>query len=127
RQRQFVSDASHELRSPVTTIRAQLEVALNYAERADWPDVARRALAEEARLEALVTDLLLLASTDEQRDLGGRAAVDVDALVVERHHGTITVDDAPMGGARFLVTLPALAQNEPSPTSAAFAHDVRQT
>ena len=51
RQRQFVSDASHELRSPVTAIRADLEVALAEGERADWPAVATAVLAEESRLE----------------------------------------------------------------------------
>ncbi len=40
RQRQFVSDASHELRSPVSVIRTQLEVALRRNEP-DWPAVAR--------------------------------------------------------------------------------------
>jgi signal transduction histidine kinase len=80
RQRQFVSDASHELRSPVATIRAQLEVALAHPEDADWPAVARRVLGEEARLETLVSDLLLLASTDEQRELHGAVDVDVGDL-----------------------------------------------
>ncbi|HEY7071863.1 MAG TPA: HAMP domain-containing sensor histidine kinase [Acidimicrobiales bacterium] len=65
RQRQFVSDASHELRSPVTAIRADLEVALTEGERADWPAVATAVLAEESRLEALLADLLILASGDE--------------------------------------------------------------
>jgi signal transduction histidine kinase len=84
RQREFVSDASHELRSPVAAIRAQLEVALAEGDNADWPVVARKALGEEARLEALVSDLLLLASSDEQRDLTndiGAVDVDVAALV----------------------------------------------
>ena len=83
RQRQFVSDASHELRSPVTTIRTQLEVALADPEHADWPTVAQRALTEEARLEALVADLLLLASTDEQRELVRATSVDLEAMVQE--------------------------------------------
>jgi signal transduction histidine kinase len=65
RQRQFVSDASHELRSPVTAIRADLEVALTEGERADWPAVATAVLAEESRLEALLADLLILAASDE--------------------------------------------------------------
>src|SRR5581483_10923706 len=86
RQREFVSDASHELRSPVAAIRTQLEVALAEGDAADWPGVARKALAEEARLEALVSDLLLLASSDEQSDpaVGNGATdgdVDVGALV----------------------------------------------
>ena len=65
RQRQFVSDASHELRSPVAAIRTSLEVARRSSDRADWPAVADTALAEESRLEALLDDLLLLAAQDE--------------------------------------------------------------
>ena len=65
RQRQFVSDASHELRSPVTAIRADLEVALAEGDGADWPGVATAVLSEESRLEALLADLLILAAGDE--------------------------------------------------------------
>jgi len=83
RQRQFVSDASHELRSPVATIRAQLEVALANPDDADWPEVARRVLGEEARLETLVSDLLLLASTDEQHELRGAVDLDLGRLARE--------------------------------------------
>lgn len=65
RQRQFVADASHELRSPVAAIRTGLEVARRKADRANWPAVADTALAEESKLEALLDDLLLLARHDE--------------------------------------------------------------
>ena len=43
KQRQFVSDASHELRSPIASIRTNLEVALRNPDRTDWPAVAQRA------------------------------------------------------------------------------------
>jgi signal transduction histidine kinase len=46
RQREFVSDASHELRSPIASMRAELEVALAHPEAADWPEVAQRVLGE---------------------------------------------------------------------------------
>ena len=80
RQRQFVSDASHELRSPVTAIRADLEVALSEGDHADWPTVAREVLAEESRLEALLADLLILAATDEGASVPAGAEVDVAEL-----------------------------------------------
>ncbi|HET7489426.1 MAG TPA: ATP-binding protein [Acidimicrobiales bacterium] len=82
RQRQFVSDASHELRSPVAAIRAHLEVGLAHPEAVDWPVLARKALDEEARLEGLVGDLLSLASADEQgAAMAGATEVDVAAVV----------------------------------------------
>ncbi len=65
RQRQFVSDASHELRSPVAAIRATGEVALSHPEAADWPAVVERILTEDARMERIVGDLLDLARADE--------------------------------------------------------------
>ncbi|MEV5574047.1 HAMP domain-containing sensor histidine kinase [Spirillospora sp. NPDC052269] len=64
RQRQFVGDVSHELRSPLTGLRAQLEVALEHPEDEDWPAVARSALNDADRLQRIVTDLLLLAKLD---------------------------------------------------------------
>ena len=81
-QRQFVADASHELRSPIATIRAELEVALRSADRADWPRVAEGVLEEEGRLESLVADLLLLASVDEQDLPPDAAPIDVRALAI---------------------------------------------
>jgi signal transduction histidine kinase len=65
RQRQFVSDASHELRSPIASIRTQLEVAQAHPDRADWDEVASGVLEESGRMERLVDDLLTLARADE--------------------------------------------------------------
>jgi signal transduction histidine kinase len=210
-QRRFVSDASHELRSPLASIRTQLEVALR-RDDADWPAVAAKVLEEDRRLDEAVTELLELARAEEgeakeptdvdldevvleetgrtyrvpidthrvsagrvrgsgaqlarlvrnlldnaARHARGHVAVSVEArdgevvltvdddgpgipaderarvfdrftrldegrardaggvglglpvvrAVVERHAGTVTVEDAPIGGARFVVTLPA--------------------
>lgn len=82
-QRQFVSDASHELRSPVASIRAQLETALRYPDDVDWPAVARIVLAEDTRLEHLVGNLLAMARLEEGR-LGPRSEVDLDDLVLSQ-------------------------------------------
>lgn len=81
KERQFVSDASHELRSPVASIRTQLETALRYPDDVDWPDVARVVLAEDERLEHLVGNLLAMARLEEGR-LGPRGDVDLDELVM---------------------------------------------
>ncbi|WP_344897977.1 HAMP domain-containing sensor histidine kinase [Actinomadura meridiana] len=61
RQRGFVADVSHELRSPLTGLRAELEVALENPDTEDWPGVARAALADADRLQGIVSDLLILA------------------------------------------------------------------
>jgi signal transduction histidine kinase len=84
RQRAFVSDASHELRSPVTSIRATLEVALRNRERIDWPDVAHQVLHEDDRMDRVVGDLLDLARVEENSDSLARAPfVDLEDVVFE--------------------------------------------
>jgi signal transduction histidine kinase len=79
RQRRFVADASHELRTPVATLRTELEVATLAGDEAGLRLAVEGALAEEARLEALLADLLLLASVEE-RSTGPREEVDLGAL-----------------------------------------------
>jgi signal transduction histidine kinase len=83
RQRQFVSDASHELSSPVAAIRTVLEVARLEADPANWPAVVDDLFAEESRLEARLEDLLLLAAHDENGTITAPArSVDLTALTV---------------------------------------------
>jgi signal transduction histidine kinase len=86
KQRQFVSDASHELRSPLASIRTNLEVALHNPARTDWPAVAQRALAEDVRMEDTVSELLDLARLDEAEGpapLDTLPEVDLDELVLD--------------------------------------------
>lgn len=82
RQRRFVSDASHELRSPITATQATLEVARARPERADWVAVSDVLVEENQRLAALVDDLLLLARLDEgeQPTAAENWPVDLDEL-----------------------------------------------
>ncbi|WP_254716742.1 HAMP domain-containing sensor histidine kinase [Actinomadura sp. WMMB 499] len=82
RQRAFVADVSHELRSPITGLHAQLEVALQAPEDEDWPAVARAALAEADRLQGIVSDLLILARLGSGVP-ADRVRVDLGALVRE--------------------------------------------
>lgn len=82
RQREFVSDASHELRSPITAIRALLEVALTHPKRMEPATVLHGVLAETTRLEALVADLLALARLDEGY-ARLREEIDLDDIVFE--------------------------------------------
>ncbi len=65
-QRQFVADASHELRTPVAIIRNEASVTLGRAQRAesDYRDALGAVLRESERLTRLVDDLFLLARAD---------------------------------------------------------------
>ncbi|MEE1748004.1 MULTISPECIES: sensor histidine kinase [unclassified Streptomyces] len=78
RQRRFVADASHELRSPIASLRTQLEVGAAHPELLDVPG----AVADTVRLQALAADLLLLARLDAG-ERPGRTALDLGALVRE--------------------------------------------
>jgi signal transduction histidine kinase len=81
-QRRFVSDASHELRSPITTIRQHAEVALAHPDRMTAAELAEVVLAEQQRMQRLVDDLLLLARADENVPLA-RETLDLDDLAFE--------------------------------------------
>jgi two-component system sensor histidine kinase MprB len=85
-QRQLVADASHELRTPVTALRTNIEVLLAGGE---LPDDDRHRLLEDVRAEteelsALITDVIELARGDEP--LSGVEEVQLDALVAEALH-----------------------------------------
>jgi signal transduction histidine kinase len=83
RERRFVADASHELRSPIANIRTAVEVALHRPETADWERVAGEVLTEDERMGRLVEELLLLARSDEGCLL--TASEGHDVLAVARH------------------------------------------
>lgn len=78
RQRRFVADASHELRSPIASLRTQLEVGVAHPELLDVPG----AVEDTVRLQRLAADLLLLARLDAGERPGG-ARVDLAAMVRE--------------------------------------------
>ncbi|MEU1147228.1 HAMP domain-containing sensor histidine kinase [Streptomyces sp. NPDC005863] len=78
RQRRFVADASHELRSPIASLRTQLEVGAAHPELLDVDG----AVEDTVRLQELAADLLLLARLDAGEKPGG-ARVDLAAFVRE--------------------------------------------
>jgi signal transduction histidine kinase len=86
RQRRFVSDASHELRSPVASIRQHAEVAIAHPERTTTAELAETVLAEDLRVQRLVEDLLLLARADERTLSRGDRTIDLDDLVLDEAH-----------------------------------------
>ncbi|BAU84039.1 histidine kinase [Streptomyces laurentii] len=92
RQRRFVADAAHELRSPLAAVRAQLESALRHPRGVDWPAVVRGAAADVVRLQALADDLLLLAQLDGTHE-AGTETVDLSALAEDlvREHRHLPV------------------------------------
>ena len=82
-QLRFVADASHELRSPLASIRAAHEVAEIHPGVADWESINGDVLAELDRLDRLVADMLLLARVDEHGLGIQRHEVDLDDLVLD--------------------------------------------
>ncbi|HET7734814.1 MAG TPA: HAMP domain-containing sensor histidine kinase, partial [Nocardioidaceae bacterium] len=105
RQRAFAADASHELQTPLTAIRAQLEVALARQESVDWPVLARELLQGTQEMERLVRDLLFLAQEDEQtRANVPTDLVDLDDVVLEevarvRGGSSVVLDTSKVSGA----------------------------
>ncbi|MDO0936677.1 HAMP domain-containing sensor histidine kinase [Streptomyces sp. DG2A-72] len=89
RQRRFVADASHELRSPIASLRTQLEVAAAHPELLDLDG----AVADTVRLQHLAADLLLLARLDAGEGPAD-TRVDLAALAREEAAGRtgVTVD-----------------------------------
>jgi signal transduction histidine kinase len=84
RQRAFVADAAHELRSPLASMRTQLEVAQHLGEGGE---LAADLLADVKRLSTLVEDLLLLARAgSDTRHPPVHELIDVRALVVATAH-----------------------------------------
>jgi two-component system, OmpR family, sensor kinase len=80
RQREFVADASHELRTPLTSILANLEL-LESAVAGEDHEMVQSALRSARRMRGLVSDLLLLARADAQRERT-REVVDLSEVIL---------------------------------------------
>jgi two-component system OmpR family sensor kinase len=113
RLRQFIADASHELRTPVTTVRgyAELYQAGGLGDADELDEAMRRTGQEAVRMGTLIDDLLLLARLDQGRPLERRPveltaladdavrdarAVEPDRPITATTNGPVTVvgDDA---------------------------------
>ncbi len=92
-QRQFVADASHELRSPLATLTAAVEVARLEPDERGWSDLSEVMTAELHRLGRLIEDLLLLARADEQELVIARQDVDLDDLADEQRRRLLAHPD----------------------------------
>ncbi|PTH87562.1 two-component sensor histidine kinase [Streptomyces sp. A244] len=99
RQRRFVADASHELRSPIASLRTQLEVAAAHPELLDLDG----AVEDTVRLQRLAADLLLLARLDAG-ERPSDAKVDLAGLAREEAEGragvTVDAEPAEVAGSR---------------------------
>jgi signal transduction histidine kinase len=85
RERDFVADAGHELRTPLALLRTELELAQRQAETTDELRVAIRRSSQEAdRLAQLAEGLLLIARADR-----GRLPLRLESVEVESLFGSI--------------------------------------
>lgn len=112
RQRHFVADASHELRSPLASIRAAHDVAQSHHAAMSTDELHLVVGAELDRLQLLVDDLLTLASTDARGLSLAVAPVDLHQLLqpeVDQPRGSgvtvsLTAEPATVSGDRHLLT-----------------------
>jgi signal transduction histidine kinase len=116
RQAEFTADASHELRTPISVIEAEVELALDRPRDArDYKEVLQRVGAEGERLRHIVDDLLWLARADDQPHHSDSNIADVAevaeacaqrfAAVARSRHVTLSTD--PNGAGPFTVQAPA--------------------
>ena len=82
-QSEFISNASHELRSPLTTLLATVERAHGIDDPGQWARVTETIARESRRLEGLIDDLFWLARHDEGRVALRAVDVDLDDLLFE--------------------------------------------
>jgi signal transduction histidine kinase len=92
-QRQFTSDAAHELRTPLMALRGEIELA----EKADElePTTAARLTDLADRLRERIDDLVLLSTLDEGQP---RRTAPIDVVAVVREEATVVRPDTPVEG-----------------------------
>lgn len=83
RQRQFISDASHELNSPIAVTQTTLEVAQRQPDATDWQATAETLQAENKIMASLVADLLTLARLEEKDQQAADQDIDLEEVCSE--------------------------------------------
>jgi len=105
--RSSVSNASHELRSPLTTLLATVERAVNDQSNTDWSEVSDTIMREGRRLDVIIDGLFWLARHDENQIEVEQVDVDLDDLLFEesqrvRSMSELNVDTAAVQPTRVL-------------------------
>jgi heavy metal sensor kinase len=98
-QHRFVSDASHELRTPVSVIRNMTDVSLAHATSVDeYRHVLQEVNSEAERLGHLINDLLALARADE-----GQIKLDCEPVRIDLLTSDVVESMAPLAAERGLI------------------------
>ena len=117
-QRQFVSDASHELRSPLATIRQHAELARAHPTATSVTELAEVVRDEGLRLQGIIDALLLLARLDDN-GMPAREPIDLDDIALSEARrlraAGITVDSTAIHAGRVLGDARLLAQARAQP------------
>ncbi len=83
-QKMFVANSSHELKTPITNIIGEVEVALSRERTSeDYKENLLSVLAEAERLQTIITDFLLLTNAENNPDATVAAPVRIDELLWE--------------------------------------------
>ena len=114
-QRRFISDASHELKSPLASLHQYAEVAVSYPDRMSTADLADAIREEGGRLESIVRGMLVLARADENSLESARVEVDLDDILLAdatrlRDSTALTVDYSGVEAGRVSGSPELLAQ-----------------
>jgi signal transduction histidine kinase len=114
-QNRFISDASHELKSPLASLRQYAEVARAHPDRISPEELSAAVLDEGARLESLVQGMLVLARADERTLARPETLVDLDDIVFAearrlRDSTSLTIDPSGVSAAQLRGDAGLLAQ-----------------